>query len=139
MGLALTRDPQLYRAVDSAVGIYDLLRVELTPNGAFNTPEFGTVTDPAQFAWMLKQSPYHNVRKGLAYPAVLMTTGENDPRVEPYNSRKMIALLQADSSSPHPILLLQKSGQGHGIGNSLQQRIEDEAERYAFFWSQLSN
>jgi prolyl oligopeptidase len=139
MGLALTRDPQLYRAVDSAVGIYDLLRVELTPNGAFNTPEFGTVTDPAQFAWMLKQSPYHNVRKGVAYPAVLMTTGENDPRVDPYNSRKMIALLQADSSSPYPILLLQKSGQGHGIGNSLQQRIEDEAERYAFFWSQLSS
>ena len=105
------------------MGIYDLLRVELTPNGAFNTPEFGTVSDPAQFAWMLKQSPYHNVRKGVAYPAVLMTTGENDPRVDPYNSRKMIALLQADSSSPYPILLLQKSGQGHGVGNSLQQRV----------------
>jgi prolyl oligopeptidase len=139
MGLALTRNPELYRAVVSSVGIYDLLRVELTPNGAFNTPEFGTVTDPAQFAWMRAQSPYHNVRKGVAYPAVLMTTGENDPRVEPYNSRKMIAQLQADSSSPYPVLLLQKSGEGHGIGNSLQQRIDADAERFAFFWSQLSN
>jgi prolyl oligopeptidase len=88
---------------------------------------------------MVKQSPYHNVRKGTAYPAVLMTTGENDPRVDPYNSRKMIALLQADSSSPYPILLLQKGGQGHGIGNSFQQTVDAAAERYAFFWSQLSN
>src|SRR5947209_5376499 len=139
MGLALTRNPELYRAVVSSVGFYDLLRVELTPNGAFNTPEFGTVTDPAQFPWMLEQSPYHNVRKGVAYPAVLMTTGENDPRVDPYNSRKMIAELQADSSSPYPILLLQKSGQGHGIGNSFQQTVDAAAERFAFFWSQLSN
>ena len=139
MGLALTRDPQLYRAVISSVGFYDLLRVELTPNGAFNTPEFGTVTDPAQFVWMLHQSPYHNVRKGTAYPAVLMTTGENDPRVEPYNSRKMVALLQASTSSPSPILLLQKSGEGHGTGNSFQQIVESTAERFAFFWSRLAS
>ena len=139
MGLALTRNPELYRAVASSVGIYDLLRVELTPNGAFNTPEFGTVTDPAQFAWMFMQSPYHQVRKGVAYPAVLMTTGENDPRVDPYNSRKMVAVLQADSSSPHPVLLLQKGGQGHGIGNSFQQTVDATAERYAFFWSQLAD
>jgi prolyl oligopeptidase len=138
MGLALTRNPGLYRAVASSAGIYDLLRVELTPNGAFNTPEFGTVTDPARFPWMLAQSPYHNVRKGVAYPAVLMTTGENDPRVDPYNSRKMIAVLQADSSSPYPILLLQKRGEGHGIGNSSQQVVDATAERYTFFWSQLA-
>ena len=138
MGLALTRNPERYRAVDAAVGFYDLLRVELTPNGAFNTPEFGTVTDPLQFAWMVQQSPYHRVRKGVAYPAVLMTTGENDPRVDPYNSRKMVAVLQADSASPNPVLLLQKSGEGHGIGNSFAQRVESDTERYAFFLSQLA-
>src|ERR1700694_5383023 len=138
MGLALTRNPELYRAVVSSVGIYDLLRVELTPNGAFNTPEFGTVTGPAQFPWMRQQSPYHNVRKGVAYPAVLMTTGENDPRVDPYNSRKMVALLQADSASPNPVLLLQKGGEGHGIGNSFAQRVDSDTERYAFFLSQLA-
>jgi prolyl oligopeptidase len=137
MGLALTRNPELYRAVSASVGIYDLLRVELTPNGAFNTPEFGTVNDPKQFAWMREQSPYHNVRDGVAYPAVLMTTGVNDPRVDPYNSRKMVARLQSASSSPYPILLVQKGGQGHGIGNSFQQNVDAAAERYAFFWSQL--
>jgi len=66
MGLALTRNPQLYRAVVSEVGIYDLLRVELTPNGAYNTPEFGTVKDPAQFASMLTQSPYHGANRDVS-------------------------------------------------------------------------
>jgi prolyl oligopeptidase len=137
MGLALTRNPALYRAVVAQVGIYDLLRVELTPNGAFNTPEFGTVKDPAQFAWMLKQSPYHNVHKGTAYPAVLMTTGENDPRVTPYMSRKMVAMLQADSASVNPILLIQRSGQGHGIGNSFDQQVESATDIDVFFESRL--
>ena len=137
MGLALTRNPERYRAVLSQVGFYDLLRIELTPNGAFNTPEFGTVTDPRQFAWMVRQSPYENVVKGRAYPAVLMETGENDPRVDPWNSRKMIARLQAASSSPHPILLWQKAGQGHGIGNSFAQRVADATAAYTWFESQL--
>jgi len=137
MGLALTRNPGLYRAVVSEVGIYDLLRVELTPNGAYNTPEFGTVKDPAQFAWMLKQSPYYNVHKGTAYPAVLMTTGENDPRVDPYMSRKMVAMLQADTASANPVFLIQRAGQGHGIGNSFDQQVEKTTEIDTFFDSQL--
>jgi prolyl oligopeptidase len=137
MGLALTRDPELYRAVVSEVGIYDLLRWELTPNGAFNTAEFGTVKDPAEFSWMYAQSPYHHVAPGGAYPAVLMTTGENDPRVDPSNSRKMVARLQADSSSGNPVLLIQRSGQGHGIGNSLDQESEQTATVYTFFDGEL--
>lgn len=137
MGLALTRNPARYRAVDSAVGFYDLLRTELTPNGAYNTPEFGTVKDPAQFAWMVKQSPYENVVKGRAYPAILMTTGENDPRVSPWESRKMIARLQAASSSQLPILLWQKAGEGHGIGNSFAQRVADTTTTLTWFDSQL--
>jgi len=137
MGLALTRNPELYRAVVAQVGFYDLLRFELTPNGAFNTPEFGTVTDPSQFAWMLKQSPYHNVHAGISYPAILMTTGENDPRVDPYNSRKMVAMLQASTVSSHPVLLVQRSGEGHGRGNSFEQIVEDQAAMYAFFEREL--
>jgi prolyl oligopeptidase len=137
MGLALTRNPSIYRAVVGQVGIYDLLRVELTPNGAYNTPEFGTVKDPAQFAWMLTQSPYHNVHKGTAYPAVLFVTGENDPRVAPYMSRKMIARLQADSSSSNPLLLIQNAGAGHGMGSSFQQQVEMGTQIDTFFESQL--
>ena len=137
MGLALTRNPDRYRAVDSDAGWYDLLRVELSPNGAMNAPEFGTVKDPAQFSWMLKQSAYHNVKPGTAYPAILMQTGENDPRVEPYHSRKMIARLQAESSSAYPILLIQRSGQGHGIGDSVDLQADQLATTYTFFESQL--
>jgi prolyl oligopeptidase len=137
MGLALTRNPELYRAVAAHVGIYDLLRFELTPNGAFNTPEFGTVKDPAQFVWMLAQSPYQNVHAGIAYPAVLMTTGENDPRVDPYNSRKMVALLQASTASAHPVLLVQRAGEGHGLDNSFDQGVENAAATYAFFDREL--
>jgi prolyl oligopeptidase len=137
MGLALTRNPSVYRAVVSFVGFYDLLRSERTPNGAYNIPEFGTVTDPKQFAWMVKQSPYENVVKGRAYPAVLMLTGENDPRVNPYDSRKMTARLQAASSSPYPILLWQKSGEGHGIGDSFDQRVSNLVAELTFFDSQL--
>ena len=137
MGLALTRNPERYRAVVSTVGFYDLLRTELTPNGAYNTPEFGTVKDPAQFAWMVKQSPYENVVRGRRYPAILMTTGENDPRVSPWQSRKMIARLQASSSSQLPILLWQKAGEGHGIGNSFAQRVADTTAQLTWFDSQL--
>jgi prolyl oligopeptidase len=137
MGLALTRNPERYRAVLAAVGFYDLLRAERTPNGAYNTPEFGTVKDPEQFAWMVKQSPYENVVAGRKYPAVLMTTGENDPRVDPYNSRKMIARLQAASAAPDPVLLWQKSGQGHGIFNSYTQRVADTVATLTWFDGQL--
>jgi prolyl oligopeptidase len=137
MGLATTRNPSIYRAVNSEVGIYDLIRVELTPNGAYNVTEFGTTKDPAQFAWMIKQSPYHNVHAGTAYPAVLMTTGENDPRVEPYNSRKFAAMLQAKTSSGLPIYLIQRAGAGHGMGSSLDQQIENVADFVSFFEKEL--
>ena len=137
MGLAISRNPDFYRAVLGHVGFYDLLREERTPNGAYNTGEFGTVTDPAQFAWMLKQSPYHNLHRNVAYPAVLMTTGENDPRVEPYNSRKMIATLQAATSSTNPILLVQSAGQGHGLDDSFDQAVERATIELTFFDSQL--
>jgi prolyl oligopeptidase len=99
--------------------------------------EFGTVKDPKQFRWMIKQSPYHNVRAGTAYPAVLMTTGENDPRVEPYNSRKFAAMLQSKTSSALPIYLIQRAGTGHGIGGSLDDEIEDVTDFCSFFEKEL--
>ena len=137
MGLALTRNPSTYRAVASDVGIYDTVRWVDTPNGTYNVPEFGDPRDPKQFAWMYRYGPYYNVRKGVKYPAVLMETGENDPRVDPRESRKMAARLQAATASGYPILLWQKSGEGHGIGNSLEQRIAGTVEHQAFFESQL--
>src|SRR5262249_8830462 len=81
MGAALTRRPDLFRAVVSHVGIYDMLRFELHPNGAFNVTEFGSVKAPEQFKALYAYSPYHHVKKGTKYPAVLLLTGENDARV----------------------------------------------------------
>ncbi|MEP7070082.1 MAG: prolyl oligopeptidase family serine peptidase [Usitatibacter sp.] len=137
MGAILTQRPDLFRAVVSAVGIYDMLRVELTPNGAFNVTEFGTVKDRAQFNALYAYSPYHRVKGGAAYPAVLLTTGENDGRVDPYNSRKMAALLQASSSSRRPVLLRISMDTGHGIGTPLSTRVEEDADTYAFLMAQL--
>jgi prolyl oligopeptidase len=119
------------------VGIYDMLRVELTPNGAFNVTEFGTVKDPDHFKAIYGYSPYHRVKDGTAYPATLILTGENDPRVEPYNSRKMTARLQAASSGALPILLRSSSDVGHGIGSPLNALIEERADIYAFLFQQL--
>src|SRR6185369_15966764 len=89
MGAAFTQRPELFRAVVSQVGIYDMLRVELDPNGAFNTTEFGTVKDDAQFKALYAYSPYHHVTDGAHYPAILFMTGDNDGRVNPMQSRKM--------------------------------------------------
>jgi prolyl oligopeptidase len=138
MGAAFTQRPDLFRAVVSYVGIYDMMRVELDPNGAFNITEYGTVKDPDQFKALYAYSPYHHVKDGTAYPAILMPTGENDHRVNPMQSRKMIARLQAATSSDHPILLRTSSTAGHGsIGASFDEQIEQQADVFSFLFDQL--
>ena len=137
MGAAFTQRPDLFRAVVSYVGIYDMLRVELDPNGAFNVTEFGTVKDPDQFKALYAYSPYHHVKDGTAYPAILFPTGENDHRVNPMQSRKMTARLQAATSSGHPVLLRTSSSAGHGIGTAVDEQIEEEADVLSFLFDQL--
>jgi prolyl oligopeptidase len=137
MGAVLTQQPQLFGAVVSAVGIYDMLRVELSTNGAFNVTEFGSVKDPAQRDALYAYSPYHHVVDGTAYPAVLMTTGDNDPRVDPMNSRKMIARLQAATSSRAPILLRTSASAGHGMGTALDEQLEEAVDTFAFLFAEL--
>jgi prolyl oligopeptidase len=137
MGAAFTQHPELFRAVVSFVGIYDMLRVELDPNGAFNVTEFGTVKDPDQFKALYAYSPYHDVKDGTAYPAILFLTGENDHRVNPMQSRKMTARLQAATGSDHPILLRTTASAGHGIGTALDEEIEQGADFYSFLFDQL--
>ena len=137
MGAILTQRPDLFRAIVSQVGIYDMLRVELTPNGAFNVTEFGTVKDRAQFDALYAYSPYHHVKDGTPYPAVLLTSGENDGRVDPYNSRKMAARLQAANPTGRPVLLRMSMDTGHGQGTPLKTRVEEEADTYSFLMGQL--
>jgi prolyl oligopeptidase len=137
MGAALTQRPDLFRAVVSLVGIYDMLRVELDPNGLFNTTEYGSVKDPAQFKALYAYSPYQHVRDGTAYPAIFMATGETDGRVNPAHSRKMIARLQAATSSANPIFLSINSHAGHGIGSALSIRVNQQADFNAFLFDQM--
>jgi len=119
------------------VGIYDMLRVELDPNGAFNVTEFGTVKDPAQFRALHAYSPFHKVTDGTKYPAVFFLAGETDGRVNPANSRKMTARLQAATASGHPILVRLSSASGHGMGTALTERIAQKADVFAFLFDQL--
>ena len=137
MGATLTQHPELFRAVVSHVGIYDMLRVELFPNGAFNVTEFGTVKDPEQFKALYAYSPYHHVTDRTAYPAVLFLTGDHDGRVDPANSRKMTAHLQAATSSGLPILLRTSASAGHGIGTARNEQVAQEADVFAFLVDQL--
>jgi prolyl oligopeptidase len=136
MGAMITQYPELARAVVAAVGIFDMLRVELHPNGAFNVTEFGTVKDPAQFQALHAYSPYHRVRDGVRYPAVLLTAGTRDPRVDAWHARKMAARLQAATASGRPVLL-RVNDSGHGIGSALDERIAETADVYAFFLHEL--
>jgi prolyl oligopeptidase len=137
MGATVVQNPGLVRAAVSFVGIYDTLRSELSPNGAFNITEFGTVKDKQQFEALYAYSPYYQLRDGQHYPAMLLLTGENDPRVEPMQSRKMAARLQAANSGPAPILLRSNAGSGHGIGTGLAEVVQETADAYAFMLDAL--
>jgi len=137
MGAEFTQHPELFRAVVSRVGIYDMLRVELSPNGAFNVTEFGTVKEDDQFRALYAYSPYHHVTDGAQYPAILFTTGDNDPRVDPMNSRKMTARLQA-TGTKLPVLLRTTSQAGHGIGTAKGEAFSQTADVFAFLIRELN-
>jgi len=135
MGAVLTQRPDIARAVIAGVPVMDVLREETTTNGRFNTPEFGTVEDQELFTVLLAYSPYHNVVDGTAYPAVLLTAGENDTRVDAWHAKKMTARLQDATSSDRPVLLRLEST-GHFAG-SLDQSIDETTDRHAFLFDQL--
>ncbi len=137
MGALLTQHPGLVKCVVSHVGIYDMLRVELSPNGSFNIPEFGTVKNPEHFQAMHAYSPYHRVRDGQDYPPTLFLTGVNDPRVDPMQSRKMTARLQSATGPDGLILLRTSYDSGHGRGTPLLERIAQEVDVTAFLFQQL--
>ena len=137
MGAMLTQHPDAMKVVVAQVGIYDMLRVELDPNGAFNVTEFGSVQDAEQFKALHAYSPYHRVQDQTKYPAVLLMTGEHDGRVNPAHSRKMAARLQAATASGQPVLLRTSSTSGHGMGTALNERIEQLADVYSFLIDQL--
>jgi prolyl oligopeptidase len=135
MGAVLTQRPDVARAVVCAVPVLDALRSETTPNGQFNTTEFGSVHDEHMFRALLAYSPYHHVQDGTSYPAVLLTAGEFDPRVDAWHAKKMCARLQA-ATGDQPVLLRMESG-GHGMGQSLDQLVALQTDYFTFLFDRL--
>ena len=135
VGRALTERPELFAVVISQVGASNTLRAEFSPNGPPNVPEFGSVQSQPGFEDLYAMDSYQHVRDGVNYPAVLLTTGFNDPRVTPWEPGKMTARLQAATSSRKPILLRVDYEAGHGIGSTKTQGQELLADVYSFlFW-----
>jgi prolyl oligopeptidase len=132
VGGAIVQHPELFVAAIDNVGGTDLLRFQNTQGGAANIPEFGDVTDPKGFKNLYSVSPYHHVIDGTRYPAVLGITGANDPRVPSWIVAKMVARLQAASSSGRPILLRVDFDEGHGLGSSRPQRERLLADEFSF-------
>ncbi|MCA3219340.1 MAG: S9 family peptidase [Burkholderiales bacterium] len=135
VGRAMTERPDLFAAVVPAVGVLDTVRAELTPNGVPNIPEFGTHKTEAGFRALLAMSTYGAVKDGVRYPAVLLTHGVNDPRVEVWQSTKTAARLQAAVASvpdARPVLLRLDYSAGHGVGDTKAQRQAERADVLAF-------
>ncbi len=137
MGAAFAQHPDLFGAVVAHVGIYDMLRVEISANGQYNVTEFGTVKNPDEFQALYAYSPYHHVKAGTSYPPVLFMTGANDARVDPMQSRKMTALMQSGGAKRGSVLLRTSASSGHGIGSSLDEKTAQAVDVYAFLFAKL--
>ena len=132
IGRAITERPDLFSAAIIDVGFLDAVRSETSANGETNIPEFGTVKIEEGFRNLYAMSAYQHVKDGTSYPAVLLTTGINDPRVAPWESGKMTARLQAATSSGKPVLLRVDYGGGHGGGSGEKEHQEATADRWSF-------
>jgi len=137
VGRAMTERPDLFAAVVSAVGALDMIRGEDTSNGVPNIPEFGSHTTASGFQALLSMSTYHQIQDGVKYPAVLLTHGVNDPRVDVWHSTKTAARLSAATASGKPVLLRLDDEAGHGIGSTKRQQLEERADIFAFFLWQM--
>jgi prolyl oligopeptidase len=137
VGMAMTERPDLFRVVISDVGDSNALRAEFETDGPANALEYGSVGTEAGFRALLAVDALHHVRDGTAYPAVLLTTGINDPRVAPWQAGKMAARLQAATSSGRPVLLRVDFDAGHGMGSTKAQRDALFADQLAFLYWQL--
>jgi prolyl oligopeptidase len=136
VGAAMTQHPELFSAILCGYPLLDMLRYQKFEQGPHWITEYGSSEDKKQFFYLLKYSPYHNVKAGTAYPAIMFFTGDSDTRVDPLHARKMTALMQAASSSGRPILLHYSLAGGHSSGVSLEQRTQDDADQITFLWTE---
>jgi prolyl oligopeptidase len=135
VGRSITERPDLFGAAIDQVPVSDALRSQFESNGELDKTEMGTTETEAGFRALLAMSPYHHIKDGVNYPAVMVTTGINDPRVDAWQAAKMAARLQAASASGKPVLLRIDFDAGHGYGSTKRQRNEELADTFSFlFW-----
>ncbi|HZQ22724.1 MAG TPA: prolyl oligopeptidase family serine peptidase [Terriglobales bacterium] len=139
MGAAMTQRPDLFGAIWCGYPLTDMLRFQKFLVGRWWTAEYGSADNPEQFAYLLKYSPYQNVKPGTKYPAIMFNSGDSDTRVDPLHARKMAAIMQADSGSDRPILLHYETKAGHSAGVSIAQLVNDVADELAFLWNEVSS
>ena len=136
MGASITQRPELFSAVLCGYPLLDMLRYQKFLVGSYWTTEYGSAEKEKQFFYLLKYSPYHNVKPATAYPAVMFFTGDSDTRVDPLHARKMTPLLQAASTSGRPVLLHHSLEGGHSGGVGVDQQIQDNADQLTFLWTE---
>jgi prolyl oligopeptidase len=137
MGAVLTQRPELFGAVVIQVPLLDMLRYHRFLLARLWIPEYGSADDPEQFGWLQAYSPYHHVRDGTRYPAVLLATAASDSRVDPLHARKMAAKLQAATGSNRPVLLRLESRAGHGAGKPLAKVLDELTDTWTFIWHEF--
>jgi prolyl oligopeptidase len=137
VGAAMTQRPDLFRAVSCHVPLLDMVRYHLFGSGKTWISEYGSAKDPKQFKVLHGYSPYHRVRRGTAYPAMIMFTADSDDRVDPMHARKFTAAIRWASKSPHPILLRLETKAGHGGGDMVKKRVARTTDEFAFLLKEL--
>jgi prolyl oligopeptidase len=138
MGAAMTQRPNLFGAIWCGYPLLDMIRFQKFLVGRWWTAEYGSAENPQQFPYLIKYSPYQNVKPGAKYPAIMFNTGDSDTRVDPLHARKMTALMQNESGSTRPILLHYETKAGHSSGVSIKQAINDTADELAFLWNEVT-
>lgn len=136
MGAAMTRRPELFGAIWCGFPLLDMLRYQKFLLGPLWTAEYGSADREKDFRYLLKYSPYQNVKTGTALPAIMFFSGDSDTRVDPLHARKMTALMQSASTSGRPILLHYSLKSGHSAGVSAAQLIDDFADQLSFLWTE---
>ena len=141
MGAMITQRPDLFRAVVCQVPLLDMIHYQDFQIAKLWIPEYGTSENAEQFKWLYAYSPYHHVKAGAEYPAILFMTADTDTRVDPMHAKKMAALMQAEAkngaSHTRPILLRIETKAGHGAGKPVTKQIEEFTDVYSFLFWQL--
>jgi prolyl oligopeptidase len=137
VGAVVNQRPELFGAAIPAVGVMDMLRFHNFTAGRFWTDDYGSSDNPEEFEALMKYSPYHNLKPGTEYPAIMVTTADTDDRVVPGHSFKYAAALQEAQAGDDPVLIRIETRAGHGAGVPTDKVIAGYSDNWAFLMENL--